>query len=93
MIELKKRINSKEDFNSFCKLLAERVENNEPISDNPMLDGITIAFIVTTGFAYNLFTDEHMGQVLDGTIQKLENILLWLMDNESKLCQIIDSNK
>ncbi len=58
-----------------------------------MLDGITIAFILTTGYTYDLFTDEHMGQVLDGTIQKLENIVLWIMDNETELCHIIDSNK
>jgi hypothetical protein len=53
-----------------------------------MLDGMIIGFILTTGFAKDLFLQKHMGHVLDGTMQKLEQIVVWCCRNEDELCNI-----
>lgn len=92
MVKLLKDIKKKEDFDRFCKILSERIGQNKPISDNPMIDGMIIGFILTTKFAVNLFLQSEMGHVLDGTIQKLEQIAVWCTDNEDELCRILNDN-
>lgn len=39
------------------------------------------------GFAIDLFLQKDMGRVLDGTIQKLEQIVIWCTNNEDELCR------
>ena len=82
MENLIKKIKSKEDFDKFTKILSERLKDGKHISDNPMIDGMVIGFILTTKFAEDLFLQKDMGRVLDGTIQKLEQIVIWCTNNE-----------
>lgn len=89
MEKLLKKFNSKEDFDKFCKILSERMRKNKPISDKPMIDGMIIGFILTTPFAKDLFLQKDMGRVLDGTLQKLEQIAIWCSNNEDELCNLI----
>ena len=89
MEKLIKKIKSKEDFDKFCKILSERMKENKPISDKPMIDGMVIGFILTTNFAMDLFLQKDMGRVLDGTIQKLEQIIIWCTNNEDDLCRLL----
>jgi len=51
MENLLKKIKSKKDFEKFSKILSERMKDGNPISDNPMIDGMIIGFILTTKFA------------------------------------------
>lgn len=90
MKNLRKKIKSKEDFDKFCEILADRMKNNNPISKNPMIDGMVISFILTTNVAIDLFTEIEMGRLLDGTIQKLEQITIWVCNNEIELCSLLD---
>ena len=92
MEELRKRINSKETFDSFCVLLQERIRDSKPISSAPMIDGLVIGFILSTGCTIDLFLENKI-QVLDGTMQKLEPIAFWCSHNETALCQMIDESK
>ena len=55
MKKLLGKFKTKDDFDKFCQILSERMKNNEPISDKPMIDGMVIAFILTTNFAVDLF--------------------------------------
>lgn len=89
MENLLKKFKTKEDFDKFCEILAERMRQNKPISENPMTDGMVIAFILTTNFAVDLFLQKEMGRVLDGTIQKLEQIIIWCSNNEDELCGLL----
>lgn len=85
MKRLQKKIKTKADFEKFTEKLGERMKNNKPISENPMIDGMVIGFILTTKFAIDLFLNKDMGRVLDGTIQKLEQIVIWCTNNEDEL--------
>ena len=89
MEKLLKKFKSKEDFEKFSKILSERMKENNPISNKPMIDGMVIGFILTTQFAKDLFLHNNMGSVLDGTFQKLEHIVIWCTNNEDELCRIL----
>jgi hypothetical protein len=89
MEKLLKKIKSKNDFDKFIKILSQRMKDNNPISDNPMIDGMVIGFILTTKFSKDLFLQKEMGSVLDGTIQKLEQIVIWCNRNEDVLCDLL----
>ena len=93
MIKIKKKIKTKEDFDRMVNLLLERVKSNQPISDNGMLDGLIAGFLCTTSFASDLFLDKEMGRVLDGTSQKLEQIFIWVSNNENELCRILSTKE
>jgi len=89
MEKLLKKFKTKNDFDRFSKILFERMIENKPISDKPMVDGIIIGYILTTNFAIDLFLQKEMGRVLDGTIQKLEQIVVWCTINEESLCRLL----
>ncbi|NCN51919.1 hypothetical protein GW931_02815 [archaeon] len=89
MEKLLKKFKTKNDFDRFSKILFERMIENKPISDKPMVDGIIIGYILTTNFAIDLFLQKEMGRVLDGTIQKLEQIVVWCTNNEESLCRLL----
>lgn len=93
MEKLLTNFKTKKDFTAFCKLLSDRIIYNQPISENPMIDGTIISYILTTNFAMNLFLQTEMGNIRYGTSQKLEQIVIWCTNNEEKLCQIIEMNK
>lgn len=89
MEKIKKLIKTKEDFNRLLKVLIDRVKNNEPISENPMLDGYVIALIVSKEkFTIDLFLENNIGRVLDGTLQQLEHIAIWTSKNDAVICDI-----
>lgn len=88
MKKLLKKFKTKKDFEKFTEILSERMKDNNPISDKPMIDGMVIGFILTTKFSQDLFLQKDMGNVLDGTIQKLEQIVIWCSNNEDELCRI-----
>lgn len=89
MEKLLTKFKSKEDFDKFTKILSERMKDGKPISDKPMIDGMVIGFILTTKFAIDLFLQNDMGRVLEGTIQKLEQIVIWCTNNEDELCSLL----
>jgi hypothetical protein len=83
------KIKTKEDFDNFSIILANRVINNQPISENSMLDGFIIGFILTTPFVEEFLRGKEIGRVLDGTIQKLEQVEIWITNNEKVICNLI----
>ncbi len=95
MKKLSKKIRNKEDFNKLQEMLINRVINNNPISDNPMLDGMIIGFVFSTeSFLLDIFMNidkptNVKNYVLDGTMQKLEQISIWITKNEEELCNIM----
>ena len=93
MNKIQKKIKSKKDFDKMMAILSERVNINNPISDNGMLDGLIIGFIFSTGmFALDLFLKKNTGRVLDGTLQKLEYIVIWVTNNEDAILKILKDN-
>ena len=89
MKKLLKKIKNKEDYDRLCSILSQRISLNLPISDNAMIDGMVIGFILTTKFSQDMFLKKHMGNVLDGTMQKLENIIVWCENNEDSLINLL----
>jgi thiamine pyrophosphokinase len=89
MEKLLKKFKTKDDFDRFSKILYERIKENKPISDKPMIDGMIIVFILTTDFAIDLFLQNDIGRVLDGTIQKFEQMVIWCANNEDELCSLL----
>jgi hypothetical protein len=89
MEKLLKKFKSKDDFDNFTKILSERMYEGSAISDKPMIDGMVIGFILTTNFAKDLFLQKEMGSVMDGTIQILDQIVIWCSNNEDELCRLL----
>jgi hypothetical protein len=92
MKKLRKLIKDSDGFNHLTEMLIASVKENRSISDNPMLDGMIIGFILSTPSSEYLFTDSEMGSLLDGTIQKLEHVATWVTNNEDELCRMLESN-
>ena len=89
MKKLRECIKSGEDFKKFTDMLVLRVGKGEAVSDAPMVDGLIIGFIASTySFTQDIVLDKYMGRVLDGTMQKLEQITIWLCNNEGKLIEL-----
>ena len=93
--KLKQHIKSVEDLDNFINMLIKRIGENKPISDNPMLDGLCIGFIDKTKpfLKTILLTNHELGRVLDGTLQQIEHSLIWMMNNEDKLINILYRDK
>jgi hypothetical protein len=91
MKEIQNKIQTLEDFDKLMKILSDRVKENKPISDNPMLDGMIIGFMFSTyKFSRDLILDTFNNQhILDGTLQKLENIAIWLSNNEEEIIKLL----
>ena len=90
MQKLKKHIKTKENFERFLDILVSKVRNNESISDNAMIDGFIISFIIVRSkFVQSLFLDKEIGRILDGTRQQLEQIVLWFSNNEKQLIKLM----
>lgn len=84
---LYKKYNKKEKFKLFIDKLIERVKNNEPISDNGLLDGFIIGLIHSnSGYIWGLiFTEQVVPPMSDNTIQQCEQCIKWMINNEDKL--------
>ena len=67
-----------------------RVKDNLAVSTNPMIDGMNIAWMLKNKrfLADMMFTNHDMGHILDGTIQQLEQNIIWILNNEDTLCDI-----
>lgn len=90
MEKIRKKVNTKKRFDKMLNILSERIKTNQPISDNGMLDGMIIGFMFSTeSFTRDLFLNKEMGRVLDGTLQKLEQIVIWCSNNEDELCRLL----
>jgi hypothetical protein len=90
LLELRKRINSRDEYDMFLKFLYDRVKSNSPISKNTMLDGMIIGFIFSTPSASDLILGKDLGRLLDGTIQRLEQIGIWLINNQDEILRLLD---
>ena len=89
MEKLSELVNTSKRFDTFLNLLTDRIINNKPISDNPMLDGAIISMILSKKiFVKDLLLKRDMGRVLDGTISQLKQIVIWINNNETELIKI-----
>ena len=89
MKRLQEKIVTKEDFKYMMEILSERVKTNKSITDNGMLDGMIIGLMLTTEFTEYLFLGKELGRVLDGTMQKLEQIAIWSLNNHDQLDKLL----
>jgi hypothetical protein len=93
MKKLRTIIKTKSDLDNMLKILSDRVKANIPISENGMLDGFIISFMFSiSDFFLDLILDKQIGWLLDGTIQKLEQIVIWIENNEDELFNILKNN-
>jgi hypothetical protein len=94
MNKIRELIKTKEDYYKLIEILLKRAKKNKPISENGMIDGIIIGWMISTEtFVIDLFLDRDMGRVLDGTMQKLEQIAVWVVSVEDKLCSIYEDKE
>lgn len=90
MEKIREKIKTRKDFECFLQILVDRIRDNKPISDNPMLDGLVIGFMLSTEtFTRDLILEKEMGHVLDGTLQKLEHIVTWILNNETVIYNLL----
>lgn len=86
-------INDREDFDRMLSILSDRVKDNNPISDNPMLDGMAISFIIGKEHFFRklvFFNEEkEKVKVLPGSLQQVEHGLIWLTENIETICDIL----
>lgn len=87
---LYKKYKSKDKFSEFIGKLIQRIKDNNPISDNPMLDGFIIGLIhANSGYLWTmLMTESNLPPNSDNTIQQLEQCVMWIMNNEKTLNKI-----
>jgi hypothetical protein len=91
--QLSKVITDTNKVGTFIDKLIVRVKENNPISDNPMIDGMIIGWMLKykTCLEDMIVTQYHLGRLLDSTIQKLEQITIWITNNEDKLIEIYEN--
>lgn len=90
--KLSKVLKSIDDTEILINKLILRVKENNPISDNSMLDGMIIGWIVKYKSCFNdLVFNNYLGRHLDSTIQKLEQITIWVLNNEKRLIYIYEN--
>ena len=87
---LYKKYKSKSDFKVFIDNLIERIKDNNPISDNGMLDGFIIGLIHANSVYLwaMIFTDSDLPPISDNQIQQLEQCIKWLLNNEEEINKI-----
>ena len=91
MEKLSELVNTSKRFDKFLNLLTDRIINNKPISNNPMLDGAIISMILSKKiFVKDLLLKMELGRVLDGTISQLKQIVIWINNNETELIKIFN---
>ena len=74
------------EFDALVNDLALKVKNNQPISSNPMLDGMAIGLLIyNSDIVFDIIDVQHIGRLSDGKIQQLQLITKWLTD-----CNIIN---
>ena len=89
MEKLSELVNTSKRFDKFLNLLTDRIINNKPISNNPMLDGAIISMILSKKiFVKDLLLKMGTGGVLDSTISQLKQIVIWINNNETELIKI-----
>ena len=88
------KIRTAERLTIFKYLLSKRVKENKPISENGMLDGVIIGFILTTSYSDDLllnnFKEGGSATMHDSTRDVLEQILHWCTENEKSLITILE---
>lgn len=90
MEKLGEKIRNEEDFKYFMRLLSDSVNKNTAISDNKMYDGMVIGLIACNeDRVKEMMLGQRIGDILDGTYQKLECIAVWLTENEETLYNMI----
>jgi hypothetical protein len=88
-MEVIKLINTSKRFDKFVKILVNRVKENKPISDNAVLDGFIISFLVVREkIIKTMWLGKNVGRLFDGTIQQIEQVMLWVSNNEEELIKI-----
>lgn len=88
-MEIIKLVNTSKRFDKFVNILVQRVKDNEAVSDNAVLDGFIISFLVLRAkIIKEMWLGQEAGRLLDGTIQQIEQVLLWISNNEEKLIKI-----
>jgi hypothetical protein len=82
-----KKYRTKEKFSGFVDKLIQRVKDNNPISDNGLLDGFIIGLIHSnSGYLWiMLFTESQLPPMSDNSIQQLEQCIKWIANNEEAL--------
>lgn len=87
MKRLKATLKTKEDVSVFIDWLIGRTINQEPISDNSMVDGFMIATIYCNSkdIAHILLNEEELPPMTDNRIQQLEKSIMWIINNEDEL--------
>lgn len=90
MNKIRKLLKTHKDCKKFSDLLILQIKENKPISENSMIDGMVIGFIFSNDLVFEeLILDKLEGRLLDSTIQKIENIVIWIVNNEDYLCELI----
>lgn len=70
------------EFDALVNDLASKVKQNQPISNNPMLDGMVIGLLIyNSDNVFDILDMQHLGRLSDGKIQQLQLITKWLSDN------------
>jgi hypothetical protein len=93
MESIRKLVNTEDKFQRMMELLVRKIHEGDAVSDNSMLDGMIIGFMLSTErFTCDLFLNKDMGCVLDGTMQRLEHIAYWVCENEVELCRIFENS-
>lgn len=88
--KLSKHITNFEKYLGLIDKLVLRVKNNEALSDNPMLDGMMIGWWIKNENILStlILTEDNVGRLFDGTMQQLEQVTLWILNNEDKLIEL-----
>ena len=91
--KLNKVIKDTESLKFLIDTLIIRAKENKPVSDNPIIDGMNIAWLIKNKrfFSVMMFELGDIGHILDGTRQQIEQNIIWILNNEDKLCDIYNN--
>lgn len=87
--KLVKHLSTLQHLDAFITLLFERIANDNPITSRPMIDGLCIGWLSKNRmFMIDLLHDKDAGRMLDGTMQQIEQVFIWIHNNEDALVEI-----
>lgn len=82
---------NKSDFSKFIGKLIYKVHNNENITENPMLDGLIIGYMIVKEKQIYGILSESSGMYSDDTIIFCQSIFRYMIENWDKLKGINNS--
>jgi hypothetical protein len=91
--KIKTKLNNKSDVQHLINLLIQKIKDKQSISEDPLLDGFIIGLIYCNSkyITTLLLTEDVLPPLTDNNIQQLEQVLIWITNNQNLLFDLLNN--